>query len=765
MFNPLLGLLLLWYLDNISLDTTSKTLPEIEPQVEPPTTIDPQSDLDIDRGSQEDAGLSELSHAISEYLNQHGGLHTAAQLASALGEPQNQVQQALNQLLEQGQVGIDKGRYGTPDEVQAAHELAEAIVAQLAETAGLDTASELAEALGQPQDHVQSALDDLRAQGVVADWSGRYGPPDKVQALRDLSSSIRTQLAETAGLNTASELAEKLGQPQAQVQQALDELKAQGEVGDWNGRYGTSAEVDQRRQLGDEIVAHLENVDKLQTAAELASVLNQPETRVQQVLDQLQAGGQVGEWDGRYGTPEEVDKHIPVSSACLKLDGVDDGVSVGQQSDVEPQQALTVEAWVNAAKQKQYDGIVSRVFHTGETQSGYGLLLDGSSGIYFTLKTTGGGIEYLSSGANTLPLDSWHHVAGTYDGEHMRVYIDGVEVAAKAQPSSGIDYDPEHDLYIGQYKDNNEIHPLEGQVSEARIWDRALTPEELRTNMNYRLNGAEAGLVGYWPLDEGEGETVHDRSTRGNDGTIHGASWQEETGLELTAAEPASAEASALPVPCVLQFNRGAARNSVEVADPFENNTAFTISLWVKPSVLNDSRYHGFIGKQGDAHRKPSMWVAPDKNSIHYDSYGDNGTRYSQVLEHFFLAVDQWVHIAWVKDGRRYRLYRDGELFADKQAPPRFFTAETAYWIGRVDNYFRGQLAEVRIWSRARSEDEIKTDMNRRLSGTEDGLVAYWPLDEGEGGVIHDLTANANQGTIRGATWSTDTGLELVPRT
>ena len=66
---------------------------------------------------------------------------------------------------------------------------------------------------------------------------------------------------------------------------------------------------------------------------------------------------------------------------------------------------------------------------------------------------------------------------------------------------------------------------------------------------------------------------------------------------------------------------------------------------------------------------------------------------------------------------------------------------------------YQGRFAELRVWNVARTEAEIQFDMHRRLAGDEAGLVGYWPLDDGAGATARDKTANANHGTIHGATW------------
>ena len=46
--------------------------------------------------------------------------------------------------------------------------------------------------------------------------------------------------------------------------------------------------------------------------------------------------------------------------------------------------------------------------------------------------------------------------------------------------------------------------------------------------------------------------------------------------------------------------------------------------------------------------------------------------------------------------------------------------------------------------------------MNAELNGNESGLAGYWKLDEGTGTTVNDLSSNDNDGTINGASWSTD---------
>lgn len=216
--------------------------------------------------------------------------------------------------------------------------------------------------------------------------------------------------------------------------------------------------------------------------------------------------------------------------SVLTFDGVDDCIKIGVHAQHKVQRDLTLEAWICATSQKQWGGIVSRIFDTGNTESGYGLTLDGVSGIWCGLRTVSGpgGNFYFSTGKDTLPLSTWHHVAATYDGKQVCTYIDG-ELKTTTPISGDITHEPDHALTIGAYADNDEFFGFSGKIAEVRIWKIVRTQAELRAAMIQALRGDEVGLVGYWPLDEGSGDTVRDRSRSGLDGKIAGAVWEKES--------------------------------------------------------------------------------------------------------------------------------------------------------------------------------------------------------------------------------------------
>lgn len=137
--------------------------------------------------------------------------------------------------------------------------------------------------------------------------------------------------------------------------------------------------------------------------------------------------------------------------------------------------------------------------------------------------------------AKNLSAGQWYHVACTYDQatRTARIFLNGELIdEAKDVGVTGASEEnrinlamrgmegatnAEYEFFIG--KSYNDFRPLQGKIAEARVWKCARTQEEIKANMQGISNPEdEADLIGYWKFDEGEGNTVKDYSSVGNDG-------------------------------------------------------------------------------------------------------------------------------------------------------------------------------------------------------------------------------------------------------
>ncbi len=89
----------------------------------------------------------------------------------------------------------------------------------------------------------------------------------------------------------------------------------------------------------------------------------------------------------------------------------------------------------------------------------------------------------IDSAAN-LTDNTWHYIAGTWDGSTMKLYVDE-RTPVTASKSGAITYDSD-DLFIGSRLGLNE--KFNGLISDVRLYDRALTSDEVENNYNAGLS-------------------------------------------------------------------------------------------------------------------------------------------------------------------------------------------------------------------------------------------------------------------------------------
>jgi hypothetical protein len=165
-----------------------------------------------------------------------------------------------------------------------------------------------------------------------------------------------------------------------------------------------------------------------------------------------------------------------VFTAALAFDG-DDFVEVQNASVLEPA-AITVEVWARACKLSPYGYLVSK--GAQERVSSYCLTTGESSGL--TFRVFDGKQEHASPDAGPEVWNGrWHHLAGSYDGQTVRLYVDGQEVGSGTPASGPIQYGLaiHNKLNIGAFRGASE-HGFVGAIDEVRIWSGTMPAAQLR---------------------------------------------------------------------------------------------------------------------------------------------------------------------------------------------------------------------------------------------------------------------------------------------
>ncbi|MEN8260081.1 MAG: LamG domain-containing protein [Pseudomonadota bacterium] len=178
--------------------------------------------------------------------------------------------------------------------------------------------------------------------------------------------------------------------------------------------------------------------------------------------------------------------------------------------------AFTVEAWISPKTIEARAGVVG-VWMDDENEAKGWLLgvFDGEFGFALTSRGRSKGTVVKARGS--FSLDRWHHLAAVYDGAEMRIYVNGQLRNGSAEQAGEITYSDQARLMFGGYQRPDGISPFSGHIDDVRLWNKALTGGEIKNNMDYRLQGAELDLVGYWRLDRCKDNVVPNAVEGGHD--------------------------------------------------------------------------------------------------------------------------------------------------------------------------------------------------------------------------------------------------------
>ena len=216
---------------------------------------------------------------------------------------------------------------------------------------------------------------------------------------------------------------------------------------------------------------------------------------------------------------------------AMLFDGVDDYIDLGNIYD-DLSLPLSISAWVWLDPEAP-DGKTIPIFDSHD-----GLpLYNGFN--FLTSKTSVAGVQYgdglgenhivyrRAKAATFSPIAGrWVNFTAVVKGPlDMNIYFNGVDVGGEYFGESGHPMNsnsPEEVAKIGAIYQNGLHYKFMGKIDELKIWDKALTEEEVQKTIFKQSSADEAGLIGYWNFDEAAGEAVLDHSSNEFHGVIKG---------------------------------------------------------------------------------------------------------------------------------------------------------------------------------------------------------------------------------------------------
>eukprot|EP00499_Haloplacidia_sp_CaronLabIsolate_P009695 CAMPEP_0196780254 /NCGR_PEP_ID=MMETSP1104-20130614/7376_1 /TAXON_ID=33652 /ORGANISM="Cafeteria sp., Strain Caron Lab Isolate" /LENGTH=975 /DNA_ID=CAMNT_0042150451 /DNA_START=15 /DNA_END=2942 /DNA_ORIENTATION=- len=443
----------------------------------------------------------------------------------------------------------------------------------------------------------------------------------------------------------------------------------------------------------------------------------------------------------------------------------------------------------------------------GETQAqapfhGRGMMVDGK-GMVVVWSRDGKGVWRGVSVAECVP-GAWHHVALVQRANLLQGYFDGaLRKQVQMEGHQGPNYVP--DFTVGRLTDGraSSFYTANSQVDEIRVFERALTPQEVRCNADTRISGRERGLAAYLKLDEGAGQTLVStalpmdvRATlvgsgadwvaaKGSaevqvapdappaDGCVYDmASAVLGAGIHMTrlrAGEGCPDECSGhgrcdmkqskcfcfagfIGETCGEENYQGyslrfesAEEARVEVP-PLGLHNSFMIEVWALADDVSGSR--PLRADVDESAEGAVVWELVDGKP----ALTVVGNEPETVTFEYEVQPNEWTFLA-VGYSKRHAnrtgtgsatLYVNGDLHSTVVYDKTVAAQMGNWWIGgrsAAATFWQGELDELRTFSRVYSPRALAYyHQSGRLDGDEEGLLSYYRFDEGTGTLAVDGT-------------------------
>jgi len=194
-------------------------------------------------------------------------------------------------------------------------------------------------------------------------------------------------------------------------------------------------------------------------------------------------------------------------------------------------------------------------------------------------------------------------------------------------------------------------------------------------------------------------------------------------------------------------------------------NNPMTISAWIRSTANTDQQIVGWGSSIEESTIEFKLFPG---GHLAYAEW--NGSDWSPVTSDRAINDGTWHFVCVTISNDSCTLYIDGQADKTGTGFSRDITVTTtsigAYDRGfAVQQFFQGDIDDVRLWNVLRSAGEIQSDMFNSLGGNETGLVGYWTFDDSTrsgASVAADYTHDGgHHGTISGAQWQNGSRTKL----
>lgn len=197
----------------------------------------------------------------------------------------------------------------------------------------------------------------------------------------------------------------------------------------------------------------------------------------------------------------------------LYFNGTDAYAEVTFDDKLYSEKAITLSAWIKPEVLEKYSVVLDR-------QVSYGVQLSQEGQAVFYVKDQNGTAFDVLSPKGSFTAGNWTNVTGTFDivTQELIIYINGKKSNSKILSGvTNIFKGGDHFPFVIGRQHASEAYYFQGYVDEVRLYNRALTDDEVAKNSGKFIASDAEGLQAYWKIFEGLGNSVYDLAHKGDE--------------------------------------------------------------------------------------------------------------------------------------------------------------------------------------------------------------------------------------------------------
>lgn len=394
-------------------------------------------------------------------------------------------------------------------------------------------------------------------------------------------------------------------------------------------------------------------------------------------------------------------------STSLTFDGASSYLATQAERNLTDKD-ISVEMWVLPSAL----GRQMTLFSHGTTTNSLELAIGADNSILVSI----GGQTYSSKPQNFKTTD-WAHIAMSYKASNRQLsaYFGGVEVIAGVQTSwSNTSIGP---MQFGRSVRGDNY--FAGKMHEARVWNKVVSSADIMANKLTIYTGQEAGMLAYYPMNDGKGDRVTDKA-QGATAWIYGADWSTLEGLSVA-----------------FKGDTLMAVNTSKLALTDEQD--YTLEFWFKAAPGQKdaalvSNGKGVEDENNTNRNKVFAGFIDNKLVFRNNGYQEtlSGKWDDDSWHHFAIAVNRNAGNAQIFIDGALNSYFDAGKLGGFSGTSLYLGArrwtEAGQMVDHTDMYLNGQVDELRLWNMALPSAVINKNYNICPKGTEMGLMLYLPF-------------------------------------